>query len=299
MKTIIIAGGSGFLGSALETHLTALGFQVNILTRSPKRPNEIKWDGQSLGHWVQQLENAEAVINLTGKSINSRMTEENKKLIVSSRVDSTLCLGEAINACEKPPKTWINASGAAIYPSTLDTPMDEFSPETEQGFLEDVVRAWEKAFYTFSNPNTRKILLRINVVLGNDGGALPTLKQLTHYGLGGKQGSGKQLMSWIHLEDLVRIIEFLLANESLEGVFNICAPQPVTNKKFMATMRNMLHMPFGIPQPEFLLKLGSRLAGIDADLILKSRNVVPKRLLDNGFQFKYPEIEQALKNLFN
>ena len=299
MKTIIIAGGSGFLGSALETHFSELGYTVKILTRSPNRANEIKWDGKTLGDWTQHLENIEALINLTGKSINSRLTEKNKKLILNSRVDSTSILGKAINTCQKPPKVWLNASGAAIYPSTIEEPTDEYSPETEQGFLEDVVRAWEKAFHDSVNPKTRKVLLRITIVLEKNGGALPTLKKLTQFGLGGKQGSGKQMISWIHLKDFVRIIEFLIKNESLEGHFNICTPEPVSNQKFMATLRKVLKIPIGIPQPEFLLKLGGSIIGIDTDLILKSRNTIPTRLLKNSFEFKFPTIEKALMDIFD
>ena len=299
MKTIIIAGGSGFLGNALETHFTQLGYSVKILTRSPKGNNEIKWDGKTLGSWTQHLENCEALINLTGKSINSRLTEKNKKLILDSRIASTSILGEAINTCKTPPKVWLNASGAAIYPSTINEPTDEYSPETEQGFLEDVVRAWEKAFNDSVNTNTRKILLRITIVLGKDGGALPTLKKLTQFGLGGKQGSGKQMISWIHLEDFVRIVQFLAENQNLNGHFNICSPKPVSNKKFMASLRMALKIPFGIPQPEFLLKLGGSIIGIDTDLILKSRNTIPKRLIENGFNFRFSSIDNALKNIFD
>ena len=299
MKTIIIAGGSGFLGNALEKHFSQLGYSIKILTRSPKRDNEIKWDSKTLGEWTQHLENCEALINLTGKSINSRLTEKNKKVILDSRVDSTRIIGEAINACKTPPKVWLNASGAAIYPSTISEPTDEYSPETEQGFLEDVVRAWEKSFNDSVNPITRKILLRITIVLGKDGGALPILKKLTQFGLGGKQGSGKQMISWVHLQDFVRIIQFLIENENLNGHFNICAPEPVSNKKFMASLRKALKIPIGFPQPEFLLKLGGSIIGIDTDLILKSRNTVPKRLLENGYEFKFQTIDKALINLFD
>lgn len=299
MKTIIIAGGSGFLGKALEAHFSQLGFQVKILTRNPQRANEIQWNGKTLGQWTQHLENSEALINLTGKSINSRLTEKNKKLILDSRVDSTSILGEAINTCNTPPKVWLNASGAAIYPSTIGEPTDEYSPETEQGFLEDVVRAWEEAFYGSTNPKTRKVLLRITIVLGKDDGALPTLKKLTQFGLGGKQGSGKQMISWVHIEDFVRIVDFLITNNSLEGHFNICTPEPVSNKKFMATLRKALKVPIGIPQPEFLLNLGGSILGIDTDLILKSRNTIPKRLLENGFGFKFPTIAKALMDIFD
>ncbi|MGJ8592515.1 MAG: TIGR01777 family oxidoreductase [Aquaticitalea sp.] len=297
MKTIIIAGGSGFLGQVLEIYFLNKGFLVKILTRNPKRDNEIYWDANNLGEWTESLENAEALINLTGKSVDCRYTEANKKLIYDSRIDSTHLLGLAINLCENPPKMWFNSSTATIYEGSTAYENDEATGIIGDDFSMNIAKSWEEAFYSIKNPKTRKIALRTSIVLGRNGGALIPLKQLTHFGLGGKQASGNQKVSWIHEEDFARAINFLMQRNELEGNFNICVPGPTTNKNLMAALRTTLNIPIGISHPTWLLKLGAQIIGTETELILKSRNVVPQRLLQNGFNFKFDEIAPALTDL--
>lgn len=297
MKTIIIAGGSGFLGQVLESFFSSKGYSVKILTRTPKRDNEIQWNAKDLGEWTTSLENAEALINLTGKSVDCRYTEQNKKLIYNSRIDSTHALGLAINLCENPPKVWFNSSTATIYESSLERQNDEETGNIGDDFSMNIAKSWEEAFYSIKNPKTRKIALRTSIVLGKNGGALLTLKRLTQFGLGGTQASGDQKVSWIHEQDFASAIEFLMNSELLEGNFNLAVPTPTDNQTLMATLRNVLNMPFGISHPKWLLKLGAKLLGTETELVLKSRNVVPKRLLDNGFVFNFNTLQPALLDL--
>lgn len=297
MKTIIIAGGSGFLGQVLETYFTKKQYAVKILTRNPKRNNDIYWNAKDLGDWTNQLENTEAVINLTGKSVNCRYTEENKKEIYHSRIDSTNLLGLAINLCEQPPKVWFNSSTATIYRHSVDKQMTEENGEIGDNFSMNIAKSWETAFYEVMNPKTRKIALRTSIVMGRKGGAILPLKALTKLGLGGKQGSGKQKVSWIHELDFARAIDFLLENVNLEGNFNLSVKNPTDNKRLMQTMRQKMGVPFGISHPVWQLKFGATLIGTETELVLKSRNVIPKRLHDNGFEFSFTTIELALDDL--
>ncbi len=297
MKTIIIAGGSGFLGQVLENHFTKKGYMVVILTRQPKKENEVYWNATDLGKWTTVLEKSDALINLTGKSVDCRYNEKNKKLIYDSRINSTNILGLAINLCENPPKLWMNASTATIYRDSYDKEMSEENGEIGNDFSMNIAKSWEKAFYSITNPKTRKIALRTAIVLGKNGGAFKPLKILTKLGLGGKQGNGKQKVSWIHELDFARAVEFLLENENLEGNFNVCVPKPTDNTTLMKSLQKALGIPFGIPQPKLLLNLGTRFIGTETELILKSRNVIPERLLNEGFKFKFTKINLAIKNL--
>ena len=297
MKTIIIAGGSGFLGQVLEHYFTQKNYNIKILTRNPKRANDIYWNAKDLGDWKNELENTEALINLTGKSVDCRYTKENKKLIHDSRIDSTNLLGLAINLCENPPKTWFNSSTATIYRYSLHKQMTEENGEIGDDFSMNIAKSWEQSFYNITNPKTRKIALRASIVMGKNGGALIPLKTLTKFGLGGKQASGKQKVSWIHELDFARAIDFLIDNKDLDGNFNLSVVNPTDNYTLMKTMRKALKMPIGINHPVWLLKFGAKVIGTEVELVLKSRNVIPKRLLDNGFKFKYKNIELALTNL--
>lgn len=297
MKTIIIAGGSGFLGQVLENYFSAKGFIVKILTRNPKSANELYWNAKDLGEWTKSLENAEAIINLTGKSVDCRYTDTNKKMIYDSRIDSTHVLGLAINLCENPPKVWFNSSTATIYEGSLTYENDEENGIIGNDFSMNIAKSWEEAFYSITNPNTRKIALRTAIVLGKKGGALIPLRKLTRFGLGGKQASGTQKVSWIHEQDFARAIEFLMNNENLRDNFNLSVPKPTINKVLMKTLRKTLNIPFGISHPTWLLQFGAKLIGTETELVLKSRNVIPKRLLDNGFKFKFETIESSLFDL--
>ena len=297
MKTILIAGGSGFLGQVLENYFTEKGYIVKILTRNPNKENEIYWNAKELGQWTNALENTEVLINLTGKSVDCRYTEKNKEEIYNSRIDSTNILGLAINLSEIPPKTWINSSTATIYKHSLDKQMTEESGEIGNDFSMNIAKSWEKSFYDITNPKTRKIAIRSSIVMGKKGGALIPLKRLTQFGLGGKQASGNQKVSWIHELDFARAVEFLIENENLKGSFNLSVKNPTINKTLMKSFRNILNVPFGLPHPKWLLKFGAKIIGTETELVLKSRNVIPERLLNNGFEFLYEDIELALKDL--
>lgn len=298
MKTILIAGGTGFIGQTLEKHFTSKGYSVNILSRKPKRDNEIYWDARTMEDtWVSHLEHLDVLINLTGKTINCRFTDANKKAIKESRIVSTQLLGHAIDSCKNPPKIWMNSSTTSIYKEAFTEERTEDSTEFGTDFESEVATVWEKAFYKTENPKTRKIILRTSLVLGNDEGAFVPLKKLTQFGLGGKQGSGKQKVSWIHQTDFARAVDFLIDKESAKGAFNFCVPEPTDNATMMADFRKVLGVPIGIPSPKFILEIGALFMQTEPELILNSRNVLPKKLLESGFTFHFPTITSAIKNL--
>ncbi|WP_204346352.1 TIGR01777 family oxidoreductase [Psychroserpens algicola] len=299
MKTITIAGSSGFLGQVLENYFVNKGHTIYILTRTPKRENDIYWNAKDLGQWTKILNQTHVLINLAGKSVDCRYTDANKKRIYESRIDTTHLLGLAINLCENPPEVWFNSSTATIYRHSTDKQMTEANGEIGDDFSMNIAKSWEKAFYTITNPKTRKIALRTSIVLGKDGGAITPLKNLVTFGLGGKQASGLQKVSWIHELDFARAIAFLIDHETLDGNFNLSVPEPTNNKILMKNFRKVMAIPFGIPHPEWLIKFGAKLIGTEPELVLKSRNVIPKRLLDNGFKFIHTDIELALNDLIH
>lgn len=291
MKKVVIAGGTGFIGSYISTRFKEIGYQVLIVSREPEH---ISWKPINL---TEAFEGAEIVINLAGKSINCRHTEENKAAILESRINTTLWIGNAILACVNPPKLWINASAAGIYKPSLDHAMTEEEAVLGNDFLADVVSKWEKSFFGFQLTGTRKVALRTVVVLGKDRSALQPLVLLSRFGLGGKQAEGNQIFSWIHIEDYFQIILFLMETKSISGIVNCASPNPLDNNDFMNHIRNVLHIPVGIPTPVFAINLGARVMGTEPDLILKSSFVIPKRLLGLGFKFKFPKVDKALEDL--
>ena len=306
MKRIILAGGKGFLGQALAKQFCEGGSEVVILTRSPRGRadgvKELSWDGKSLGAWAQLMDGANAVINLTGRSVDCRYTAANRRVIVASRVDSTRVLGEAIARCAKPPQVWLNASSATIYKHTYTTPMDEkgamgATPETKDDFSVEVIRQWERALDEARTPTTRKIALRITMVFGAGGGVFPVLRRLARFGLGGRMGSGEQFVSWIHITDFLQAVEWLLAQDDFSGPVNLAAPQPLPNAEMMQLMREAVGMPIGLPATAWMLEVGAVLLRTETELILKSRRVVPGRLLAAGFQFQFSEMGAALRDL--
>jgi len=244
------------------------------------------------------LEGAEMVINLAGKNVNCRYTPENKKEILESRVQATDAIAEAIRNCKVKPKLWINLSSATVYRHAEDRPQNEFTGEIGDGFSEDVVRAWEKAFGQDIG-NVRKVTARLGIVLGKSDGVIPRFKNLVRFGLGGKQGSGNQRVNWIHVDDFLGAIEWFRTNPSASGPYNMVSPGPVTNAEFMRTMRKVMGMPFGLPAFEWMLKIGAWMIGTEVELLLKSRWVEPKKLKDEGYKFHYPDIENALKELLS
>jgi uncharacterized protein len=305
-RKIILAGGSGFLGNALARTFAAAGDEAIVLTRSPKSRSdgvrEVPWDAKTLGEWATLVDGADVVINLTGKSVDCRYTETNRRVIISSRVDSTAAVGQAIARCAKPPRVWLNASSATLYKHTLDRAADETgetgaTPEAKDEFSIEVIRQWENALNQAAAPATRKVALRITLVFGADGGVFPVLRRLARFGLGGKMGSGKQYVSWIHEEDFCRAVEWLIAHEDLSGPINLAAPNPLTNAEMMRLMRRTCGAPFGLPATEWMLEIGAFFLRTETELIIKSRRVVPGKLLVSGFQLHFPELENALRNL--
>lgn len=299
MTKIIIAAANGYLGKLLAKHFASKGFEVIGLCRKQtylEHATCVLWDGRTLSDWAKQLEGAIALINLAGKSVDCRYTDENKRQIIASRVDSTKVLGEAVSSCSIPPKVWLNAGSATIYRHAETEPMDEETGEIGTGFSVNVCKTWENTFFSCDTPQTRKAALRISFVLGNNGGAYPMLKKLVKLGVGGTMGKGTQYISWIHEDDFCNSVEWLL-NSPIEGAVNIAAPEPQPNKVFMIAMRKAYNIPFGIPQPKCLLELGARIIGTETELILKSRRVVPTRLLKAGFVFQYPNLKEAIESL--
>lgn len=294
---IIIAGGTGFLGQALKKHFEQKGHTVLILTRKARQADEVYWDAQHPGPWQQCLEQADVLINMCGRSVDCRYTEANRDAIYRSRIDSTLLLQQAIEGCTHPPKVWLNASSATIYVHAETQEMSESSGIIGDDFSMNICKSWEAAFFREGIQPIRKIALRSSIVLGREGGALPRFRQISRLGLGGVQGNGRQMMSWIHIEDFCRAVDFMIQTEAIEGAVNITAPEPVSNMRFMSLMRKKLHRPFGLPAPVLLLEMAALILGTETELMLKSRNVVPERLMEYGFFFKYPKITQALEQL--
>lgn len=294
---IIIAAGTGFLGKNLEKYFTEKGHQVYILTRNPKRKNEIFWDAKTLGEWKGILENADVIINLAGKSVDCRYTEKNKQEIYSSRINSTRILQQAIDQCTHKPKIWLNSSSATIYIHSEKNVNIEENGIIGDDFSMNICKSWENEFSKSETENVRKAALRTSIVLGNNGGAFPKLKMLTKFGLGGKQGRGEQKVSWIHIQDFCRAVEFIINDENIFGKINITAPNPLANQEFMKNLRKEMKVPFGLNAPVWQLEIASIFLKTETELLLKSRNVYPEKLLKDGFQFLFPDVESAFHNL--
>ena len=308
MKRIVIAGGSGFLGRALAAHFQKQRCAIAILTRFPTSGHvpirEIAWDARNLGNWALELEGAAAVINLAGRSVNCRYNKRNRQLILESRIGSTRVLGQAIANCKSPPAVWLNASTATIYRHTFGPAWDESgqiesTPEAKDEFSIEVATAWERAFSEAETPGTRKIAMRTAMVLGRDKNSVfPMLRRLTRLGLGGKMGRGRQFVSWIHEQDFCRAVEWLIEKESFSGVVNIAAPNPVTNAEMMKVFRETFGMPIGLPAAKWMLEIGAFVLRTETELVIKSRHVIPGRLIESGFEFDFPLLTGALEELF-
>jgi len=300
MKKIIIAAGTGFLGNVLINHFKDSIDDIMVLTRGKSATKNgvryINWDAKTFTGWETEMEGADVLINLAGKSVDCRYTETNKNEIMASRVDSTVILGKAINACSNPPKHWLNSSTATIYRHSTDKQMDEATGEIGHDFSMNVAKMWERAFFEANTPHTLQTALRTSIVLGKDGGAFVPLKRLAQLAFGGSQGSGNQFVSWIHEEDFARAVAFIISHK-IEGAVNVVSPAPTRNTDFMKALRQAVKMPIGINIPTGLLQLGAALIGTEPELVLKSRNVIPKRLAQNGFLFEYSTADKALKEL--
>lgn len=293
-KKVVLAGGTGFIGKFLEDKFKALGYDVYIISRQEQH---ICWNNHK--EIVEAIDHSDMLINLAGKSVDCRYNEKNKKEILISRTETTRTLGKALKKCGNPPSLWINSSTATIYRHAEDRPMTEENGEIGTGFSVDVAKEWEKAFFAFQLPETRQVALRIAIVLGPDGGVMTAFNNLVRFGLGGVQGPGNQMFSWIHIEDIFSIIQFLQERKDLSGVFNCSSPHPVTNREMMAKLRETMNMMIGLPSPKWLLEIGAVLIKTETELILKSRWVIPDRLEKAGYTFKYKDIGQAFAHILN
>ena len=301
MSKVLIFGGTGFIGLSLANHLKEKGLVPILIARhkpDPSIKHEFReWDAVSLEEWVEDLNNAKAIVNLTGKTVDCIKTPENCDVILRSRVDSTKIIGEAIRKTEHPPKVWVQMSTAHIYgdpPSQVCTE----SSSTGYGLAPFVGKAWEKAFLHALPKNIRGVRLRTSFVIGRNGGALKSLKQIAKLGLGGKVGTGRQGMSWIHEYDMNELIYQSISNEKYTGMYIASAPNPVSNTEFMKLLRKKLGLSIGLSAPEFMVRLGAKLIfKTDPELALYGRYVKSEKLQSEGFIFKFPELEKALNDL--
>lgn len=306
---IVIAGGGGQVGNILGRYFHARGHSVVALARTSFQApwRGVAWDGENLREWVKELEAADVLINLVGRSVNYRYNAANRRDILESRVKSTRLLGEAITRLSEPPRVWLNASTATIYRHALDRPMDEFTGEiggretnahASWKFSIEVATRWEEAFFAASTPKTRKVALRSAVTMSPDrGGIFDTLLRLVRFGLGGAAGSGTQFVSWIHEEDFARAVEFLVAHDEIHGAVNLAAPEPLSNREFMRALREAWGTKIGLPAAEWVLEVGAFFLSTETQLVLKSRRVVPERLLAAGFRFEFPRWPAAAQKL--
>ena len=311
-KKIILAGGSGFIGQEMTKYF-GKDNEVVILTRLVKEKTNrndhdtlsaedlknvrfVKWDGKHAGEWIAELERADLVINLAGKSVNCRYNEKNKKEIFDSRTGPVIAIGEAIRKCHEAPPLWVNASSATIYRHAEDKPQNEYTGEFHDDFSVQVCKRWEKTFYDQVTPQTRKVALRMAITLG-PGGILIPYFNLLKFGLGGRQASGRQMYSWVHIEDSCRMIEWICNHKEAAGTYNCCSPNPVTNNEFMSELRKVTGHVLGLPAYKWMLALGAPIIGTELELVLKSRWVLPARILAEGFQFKYPSLKDALTDI--
>ncbi|MBX3117778.1 MAG: TIGR01777 family oxidoreductase [Fimbriimonadaceae bacterium] len=296
---IVIAGATGFLGRAIAKHLHASGYEVVALSRKYKPvagAREVRWDGKTVGEWASELEGAAAVINLSGAPVAKRWTLAYRELIVSSRVDPTRAIGEAILACKTSPPVWINASAVGIYGDAGDQLQNEDS-RLGDDFLAMTTIAWEKAATDFSLPATRLVQPRIGVVLGEGGGAFDLLLKLTRWFLGGHLGDGKQWLSWIHIDDLTGIVLWSLENPEIHGPINTVAPAPERNRDFMFELRRAARRPWSPPVPWFAVRLLEKLGGPTTEPAVASTRASAEKALQAGYRFQFPTLRQALEQL--
>ncbi len=306
---IVIPGGSGQIGTILASTFHGAGHEVVVLSRTPiEAPwRSMTWDAETPGEWAKELEGSDVIINLAGRNVNCRYNQKNRRLIKESRVKSTMALGRAIHGLAHPPKVWLQASTATIYAHRYDSPNDEATgilggnepdvPETWR-FSIDVATSWEESLSRFGTPATRKVLLRSAMTMSPDrGGVFDVLLRLVRFGLGGTAGDGRQYVSWIHDQDFIRAVFWLIENDKIDGPVNLSAPNPLPNREFMRVLRQSWGIPFGLPATAWMLEMGAVLIRTETELILKSRRVVPGRLLESGFTFQFPTWAEASRDL--
>ncbi|WP_329407446.1 TIGR01777 family oxidoreductase [Streptomyces sp. NBC_00704] len=304
---IVLPGGTGQVGTVLRRALAAAGHEVVVLSRRPAGRGEIAWDGRTPGPWTDAVDGSDVVVNLAGRSVSCRYTPANLKAMMDSRVHSARAVGEAIAASARPPKVWLQMSTATIYAHRFDAPNDEATGviggaepgvPAYWGYSVDIARAWEAEQERADTPRTRKVALRSAMVMSPDrGGVFDVLLRLVRLGLGGPVAGGAQYVSWIHDDDFVRAVEFLVARDDLDGPVNLAAPSPLPHRAFMRELRHAWGVPAGLPATRWMAELGAFALRSDTELLLKSRRVVPGRLLDAGFAFDRPEWPRAAADL--
>jgi len=306
---ILLPGGSGHIGTVLARAFHAAGHEVVVFSRKPESApwRVVAWDGETIGPWAAELDDADALINLAGRSVNCRYYEKNRQIIFDSRLKSTRILGEAIAKASKPPRVWLQSSTATIYAHRFDAPNDDFTgilgghepnlPDTWK-FSYAVAKTWEEVFNEAVTPKTRKVLLRTSIVMSPmRGQAFDLLLTLVKFGLGGQAGNGRQYISWIHDQDFVRAILWLIEHEEISGPVNLASPNPLPNAEFMRNLRAAWGMPIGLPAMAWMIEIGTFFMRTESELILKSRRVVPGRLLQAGFKFEFPTWPEAARDL--
>lgn len=298
-KTIIIAGGTGFIGKHTASYFKEKGYDIVILTRDGAKIYDgkkfIHWNGKTIGSWSEHIDGSFAVINLTGHSVNCIFNDKNKRAILDSRVDSIRVLIESIQRSARPPCIFIQAGSLAIYGDTAKS-CDETAP-LGKGFAANVCKKLETNFYKSTTPKTRKILYRLGFILGENGGVLATFSRLARWCLGGTMGSGTQYISWLHIEDLNRMFAFAIDNVEVEGTYNVTGINPVSNAVLMKTLREAMDRPWSPPLPRFLVTFGSYLLSTEPSLALTGQKCIPKRLLKHGYKFKHVDLYAVLKKL--
>ncbi|MEW2262914.1 DUF1731 domain-containing protein [Streptomyces sp. NPDC047853] len=304
---IVIPGGTGQVGTVLKRAWTAAGHEVVVLSRRSRRPGEVPWDGRTPGDWFKEIDGSDLVVNLAGRSVNCRYTPANLRAMRDSRVHSARVVGEAIAAAAEPPRVWLQMSTATVYAHRFDAPQDEATgvlggrePDVPAywSYSVDIARAWEGALERADTPHTRKVALRSAMVMSPDrGGVLDVLLWMARLGLGGPVAGGAQYVSWIHERDFVRALDFLAARDDLTGPVNLAAPAPLPQRAFMRALRQARGVPVGLPATRWMAELGALVLRSDTELLLKSRRVVPGRLLDAGFAFDHPAWPRAAEDL--
>ena len=297
MSKVVIAGGSGFVGQEVGKRLQEAGYEVVVLSRTGNGGafRGVKWDGKTLGDWVKELDGAKAILNYCGAPIVKKWTDSYKRVLRESRLDPTTVIGQAINQCSTPPEVWMNASAIGFYGDGGSRSLSECSPAGE-GFMGELCVEWENAVHAIATPKTRKVIARLGIVLGEDGGAFPLFKKLTNFGIGGAVGSGDQYMSWIHIDDVTGMTQWMLESE-VSGVVNVVSPEPETNADFMKAMRDEVGRPPVPAAPAFLMKTFGGLAGIEAETILQGQRVYPVIAEGHGYVFRFETLEAALGDL--
>jgi uncharacterized protein (TIGR01777 family) len=304
---VVLPGGTGQIGAILRRALTEAGHDVTVLTRHPVHDHEVGWDGVTLGPWAGAIDGSDLVVNLAGRSVNCRYTRASLQAMMDSRVNSARVVGEAIAAAARPPGVWLQMSTATIYAHRFDAPNDEDTgvlggaePDVPRywAYSVKIAKNWERAQQRAATPRTRKVALRAAIVMSPDrGGAFDVLSRLARLGLGGPVAGGRQYVSWIHDHDFARAVDFLARRDDIAGPVNLAAPNPLTQREFMRGLRAAWRVPLGLPATAAMAELGALAIRSDTELLLKSRRVVPGRLLAAGFSFGYPRWPDGARDL--